>query len=92
MSKQNVFGYVEFIALVNNTGWITDSSIDIPDTEMDRQCASRSYYKEAIQGKPYVSKEYISTITNNYNITVSMPVYKNGVIDGIVFADINLND
>ena len=92
MTKQKTQSHIEFIALVNSSGWITDSSIDIPDTEVDRQCTSRLYYQEAIQGKQFISEEYISIITGNYNITVSMPVYKNGSISGIVFADINLND
>ena len=92
MTKQKTQSHIEFIALVNSSGWITDSSIDIPDTEVDRQCTSRLYYQEAIQGKQFISEEYISIITGNYNITVSMPIYKNGSISGIVFADINLND
>jgi len=91
MEKQCSLKYVEFIAVVNKNGWITDSSIDIPDTELDRQCSSRPYFQEAIKGKQYVSKEYISTITYNYNITVSTPIYSEGQINGIVFADINLS-
>ncbi|MCK9217889.1 MAG: methyl-accepting chemotaxis protein, partial [Firmicutes bacterium] len=92
MAKQKTLSYIEFIALVNDSGWITDSSIEIPDTEVDRQCTSRLYYQEAIKGKLFVSKEYISIITGNYNITVSIPIYRNGKTAGIVFADINLND
>jgi methyl-accepting chemotaxis protein len=39
-----------------------------------------------------VSEEYISVVSNNYNISVSMPIQKGGIFKGVVMADININE
>ena len=91
-NKQKAFDFIELIALVDREGWIIGTSIELPETEAKRQFSARQYFKEAMAGKLYVSKEYISIITNNYNITISSPIYRNGIIDGIIFADIDLSN
>ena len=61
-------------------------------SEEQRDCSAREFFQRAIKGETFVSKEYISILTNNYNITVSMPIYEEGIIKGVILADINLNE
>ena len=52
---------------------------------------SREYFLKAMAGEIFTSREYISSITSNYNITVSAPVFDEKEVWGILFGDINLN-
>jgi methyl-accepting chemotaxis protein len=50
----------------------------------------RGWFKESITGKQYTSEVYISAITKKPCITVSMPIIDNGVIVGVLGADLAL--
>jgi hypothetical protein len=50
------------------------------------------FFSHACQGEAYVSEEYISVATNNYNISVTVPFQINGAFGGLVIADININE
>jgi len=89
-NQQRRFEYIEFMALINSSGYyeITTQEVD----ESVKDCSAKPYFMRAFQGEEYLSEEYISVITNNYNITVSMPVRQDGTIKGVLMADININE
>lgn len=86
--KQDTLDYLELVALINHKGILQAAGTNVE--YMD--CSAREYFQKAISGETFVSKEYISILTNNYNITVSTPVYEGGKIAGILMADININE
>ncbi|SHI50930.1 methyl-accepting chemotaxis protein [Lutispora thermophila] len=88
--KQKNLSYVELIALVDENGRLLYSSPEVPVDQ--RSCSAREFFQRAVKGETYVSKEYISILTNHYNITVSIPIYEGGNVKGVLLADINLND
>ncbi|MFA7572814.1 MAG: methyl-accepting chemotaxis protein [Lutispora sp.] len=88
--KKKALDFVELIALVNKKGVIIGGSSEVPKEQRD--CSARAFFQKAIVGETYVSKEYISVLTNHYNITISTPVYEGGNIIGVLLADINLNE
>uniref|UniRef100_A0A7C5Z0N0 Chemotaxis protein n=1 Tax=Caldicellulosiruptor owensensis TaxID=55205 RepID=A0A7C5Z0N0_9FIRM len=52
----------------------------------------REWFTKAMAGHTYVSSAYISAITKNYCITVSLPVYDDfGKLLGVIGADIKLS-
>ncbi len=52
----------------------------------------REWFTKAMAGHTYVSGAYISAITRNYCITISMPVYDSfGKLLGVIGADIKLS-
>lgn len=88
--QQKKLPYVELIVLLDSKGYVTAGTAEIP--EKLRDCSAKPYYIEASKGQEYVSEEYISTATGNYNISVSMPVLTAGAVGGIIMADININE
>lgn len=82
--------FIELIALINETGYIMAATVEIP--ENFRDCSAKPYFTRAAQGENFISEEYISVITHNYNISVSMPVQRAGVFKGVITADININE
>lgn len=88
--KQKTLDFVELIALVDKKGVITGASPEVSGEQRD--CSARVFFQKAITGETYISKEYISILTNHYNITISTPVYEGSIIKGILLADINLNE
>lgn len=53
--------------------------------------ADKDYFKNAIQGRTYISNSYISQLTNAPTITISTPVKDaNGKIVGVVAGDVSL--
>lgn len=52
----------------------------------------RQWFKESIHGKDYISNVYISSITSNPCVTVSMPILdSNNKIIGVIGADLKIN-
>ncbi|MPN10461.1 hypothetical protein SDC9_157756 [bioreactor metagenome] len=82
--------YVELVALVDKNGVIKFASPVVPKEQRD--CSARAFFQRAMAGETYVSKEYISVLTNHYNITISIPLYEEGTVQGVLLADINLNE
>jgi methyl-accepting chemotaxis protein len=89
-AQQGRSEHIELIALINEKGYLTAATVEVP--ENFRDCSAKPYFIKASQGENYVSEEYISVITHNYNISVSMPILLGGVFRGIITADININE
>ena len=82
--------YVELIVIIDSKGYLTVGTEEIPENLRD--CSSKPYFTNAMQGNTYISKEYISCATGNYNISVAMPINVNGEYKGVLMADININE
>lgn len=53
---------------------------------------SRGWYKEAkLQGKTIITPMYKDAFTNNLLVSIAEPFYKNGQLEGVLLADIELN-
>jgi methyl-accepting chemotaxis protein len=82
--------YIELIVIIDSKGYIARATEELPDSVKD--CSSKPYYTNTIHGKTYVSNEYISVASGNYNISVSMPIMSEGIFKGTINADININE
>ncbi|MDD3705990.1 MAG: methyl-accepting chemotaxis protein [Clostridiaceae bacterium] len=87
---QKRLGYIELIVIIDSKGYIIGATTELSDSVKD--CSSKPYYTNTLQGQTYISKEYISCASGNYNISVAMPVISNGTFKGVINADININE
>ena len=85
------YPYFELLALIQKDGMRKAITLDYTEQEVYVSFAHRPYFKEAIGGKEFISKPYISVDTNNYCIAMSAPVKNHiGEITGIIMADLKL--
>ncbi len=78
---------LEFLAYVDNTGELVIGSQDIENTN----ARHRPFFIEAMKGKTYRSQPYVSSVTQEFCITISMPVRDSrNNIKGILVGDLNL--
>lgn len=87
---QKKLEYIELIAILDSKGYVIGSTTEIPENIKD--CSAKPYYITAMQDQTYISKEYISSASGNYNITVAMPIIYKDTIKGVLMADININE
>ncbi len=88
--QQKKLEYIELIVIIDNRGYITGATTEL--AEFVKDCSSKPYFTNAMKGNTYVSKEYISCASGNYNISVSTPIIVNGELKGVINADININE
>jgi methyl-accepting chemotaxis protein len=88
--QQKRLEFIEFMAIINVNGCYEITTMEVDESLKD--CSAKPYFTRASQGETYISEEYISVVTSNYNITVSMPFQQNGVLKGVLMADININE
>ncbi len=88
--QQKSLEYVELMVLIGTNGFVEAATVDIP--EKFRDCSGKPYFIHASRGGEFVSEEYISVATGNYNISVAVPVLSGGTVKGIIMADININE
>ncbi len=77
----------ELVALLDPEGIAHLFNIDVEEA-MD--VSYRPFYKTCIQGKPYVSTPYISSISDEFCVTVALPYQRGDRIDGIIVLDITI--
>ncbi len=81
----------ELLATMQKDGMRKAITLDYKEQEVYVNFAHRPYFKEAIAGKEFMSKPYISVDTNNYCIAMAVPVKDNsGKITGILMGDLRL--
>ena len=78
----------ELVALLNMEGIATVFSHDVGVANVD--ASHRPFYKEGLLGKDYRSEPYISSLSNDYCISLSTPLIKDHKIIGILLLDITL--
>ena len=87
---QQKYNFIEFMGLIDSKGYLTFSTVEVPENHRD--ASAKPYFIKACQGEAYVSEEYISVATNNYNISVTVPFQRGGIFGGLIIADININE
>lgn len=88
--KQKEFPDVELLGIIDEKGWLKAATVEVP--ENFRDCTAKPYFRKAVQGEAYISEEYISVASNNYNISVAAPIMQGNTFKGLVIADININE
>lgn len=82
-SHSDVF---EAVVVLDSLGNVVGASISTETTNFSH----RQYFKEAMQGKVSITTPYISVITDEYCITVAVPIKSEGRVVGVVFGDVRL--
>lgn len=79
----------EYIGLIDEEGIMQSASQ--PIDRMRNNYSHRPYFISSIKGDTYISEPYISNVTHNYCLAVSVPFYAyNGKVAGVMMADINI--
>ncbi|MEA4845962.1 MAG: methyl-accepting chemotaxis protein [Clostridiaceae bacterium] len=77
----------EYIGILNDAGIMVSATV--PPAEENNNYSHRPYFKEAVQGREYYSEPYISNVSFNYCIALSVPYKDNtGGIKGVIMADL----
>jgi len=78
----------EFIGVADTKGIAFAFSMDVGTDTID--IGYRTHYKEAMKGQTYVTEPYISMITDEYCVSVAVPIRIQGTIEGIFITDVKL--
>ena len=78
----------ELVALLDRDGIAFEFSQDVGAKTVD--ASHRPFFKQSIIGKDFRSEPYISSVSNDYCISVSTPIHVNGSIAGVLMLDISL--
>lgn len=74
--------------------WVADSRGEIvakyPDEYMNQNILEREFFKESMEGKSFVGGPYISTITGQEIIVVSVPYFRGDQVVGVAGVSIPL--
>ena len=74
--------------------WVADSKGEFvakyPDEYMDQSILDREFFKEAMKGESFIGGPYISTITGQEIIAISVPYYRNNKVAGVAGVSIPL--
>ncbi len=76
----------EAVMVLNSRGDVMGSSIETEETNFSH----RPYFKGAIKGSTYITNPYISVITEDYCVTVAVPIQVGGQVAGVAFGDVIL--
>jgi methyl-accepting chemotaxis protein len=80
---------LEFAAFLDTRGAIKTSSQGV----FKDNASHRPFFMEAVKGNVYQSEPYISKLTQDFCVTVSLPVRdKNGNIKGVLMGDVNIGN
>lgn len=79
---------IEFVAVADVAGEAFAFSRDIGVQTIN--IGYRQYFKGAMKDQVYVSEPYISMLTDEYCVTISMPFLIEGVKEGIFITDVTI--
>lgn len=78
----------ELVALLDEKGMAFAFSQDVGVSNVD--ASHRPFYKESIKGRDFRSEPYISSMTEEYCISVSVPVWHDKKVIGVLMLDITI--
>ncbi|MCT4584512.1 MAG: methyl-accepting chemotaxis protein [Peptostreptococcaceae bacterium] len=81
----------ELISLMDEFGFSHATNLNLSKGETLIDFSHRNYFKEAMNGKNYISKPYISPDTNSYCVAISVPIYDGNEIKGVLMGDFKLD-
>jgi len=78
---------LEFMGVADHNGKAFAFSKDIGAQTVD--IGYRKHFKEAMKGKSYTTEPYISMVTEEYCVSIALPVNQNNQVIGVLVADVN---
>ena len=78
----------ELLALLDREGMAFVFSQDTGASRID--ASHRPFFKHSIKGEDYVSEPYISSLTEDYCISVATPIKSNSEIVGVIVLDVTI--
>lgn len=78
----------EFSGVAGVDGLAFAFSMDVGSDTID--IGYRRYFKEAMKGQTYLSEPYISMITDEYCVSVAVPIMVEDAVDGAFILDVSL--
>lgn len=81
----------ELISLMDEYGFSHATNLNLSKGETLIDFSHRNYFKEAMNGKDFISKPYISPDTNSYCVALSVPIYDGNTIKGVLMGDFKLD-
>ena len=88
---QKESGFIELMIYIGRDGMGIAETNGL-ENRLWKDCSSKAYFHAGMRGESYISREYISKSSGNYNITLSVPVYDRRTIIGVLMADIDINE
>ncbi|SHH48941.1 methyl-accepting chemotaxis sensory transducer with Cache sensor [Caloranaerobacter azorensis DSM 13643] len=76
----------DVVVVLDSKGNIKGSTISVDIDNL----AHRPYFKEVMKGNLYISKPYISAITDDYCVTVAIPIISGEQVNSVVAGDVKL--
>ncbi|QIB27066.1 methyl-accepting chemotaxis protein [Caloranaerobacter azorensis] len=76
----------DVVVVLDSKGNIKGSTISVDIDNL----AHRPYFKEVMNGNLYISKPYISAITDDYCVTVAIPIISDEQVNGVIAGDVKL--
>ncbi|KGG80091.1 hypothetical protein Y919_08165 [Caloranaerobacter azorensis H53214] len=76
----------DVVVVLDSKGNIKGSTISVDINNL----AHRPYFKEVMKGNLYISKPYISAITDDYCVTVAIPIISDEQVNGVIASDVKL--
>lgn len=86
---QKKYKELELLAIFTNKGKAIQFSKDIGIKDLD--VSHREYFIKSRQGTPYQSAPYISSASDNYCVTIVLPLHFNGQREGSILFDVDLS-
>lgn len=78
---------VEFMGVADKHGQAFAFSQDVGADVVD--IGYRKHFIEAVKGKAYTTEPYISMITEEYCVSIALPIKHNNEVIGVLVADVN---
>jgi methyl-accepting chemotaxis protein len=85
---RTIYPYYENICIVDSNGLVVAAGV--PEHVGKINVADRSYFKESMKGKDYLSEMIVSKATGNPIICFSKPLTKEGQAVGVIFSVVDL--
>lgn len=79
---------IEFVGVSDKHGKAFAFSRDVGASSID--ISYRTHFKQALKGKTYVTEPYVSMLTDEYCVSIAVPIEINNNIDGVLIADITI--
>lgn len=84
------YTYYDYIFVADPDGKIVFESLAEESSELN--VADRTYFKESMKGKTWISKVIKSRKTGNKVFVISVPVYLNGQVVGVLAGSVNISE
>lgn len=81
---------IELVSAINNKGIAVQFSENLNIDSLD--VSHREYFIKSMKGQSFTTTPYISTASQNYCVSITIPILRNNQFDGILLFDVSLAD